>query len=377
MRVVVIGGAGFIGSNHMDAFVNDGFDLRIPDNVNPQMHPSGLPPGYLNPNKEFVHQGIRDRAGLEKVLAGAEAVFHLAGAVGVGDSTYRIHHYADASVLSGANLPDIVANEKHLMCKIVLAFSVTVYGEWKYSCPRHGIVFSSLHEMGKTSACHWEVHCLMPDGGTRSPETLVPLPANVGKPATPLNDYSIAKHAQEDRFLAVKGTYTILAAVLRYFNFFSSHQMLSKPYTGFAKIFALQFAQRKVPLVYEDVRQPRDFIHASAMIQANILALSREEAGGEIFNVSTGQPISVLGMTCTIAKRFGNKAEILPAHECRFGDARHCWADITKIRTGLGFEPHTIFLADLDDLLAHAGEDQSFDQTAFGHAELVQRDLIS
>jgi dTDP-L-rhamnose 4-epimerase len=377
MGVVVIGGAGFIGSHHIDTFVNDGYHLRILDNVDPQMHPSGLPPGYLNPNEEFVQQGMRDRADLEKDPSGADAVFHLARAVGVGDSTYLIHRYAETSVLGGANPLDIVANEKHSMCKIALAFSVPVYGEGKNSCPRHGIVFPSLREMGIKGAASGKCIAVIPDGATRSPESLVPLQADEGKPVTSVNDYAITKHAQEDTFLAVGRAYMIPAKFLRYLNLFGSRQVLSNPDTGVAKIFALQFAQGKVPLEHKDGLQSRGFIRASDVVQANILALSREETGDKIFSVGTGQPISVLGIMCTIAKRVANKAEILPAHECRAGDVRQCWADITKIRMGLGFEPHKIFPAGLDDLLAQAGEEQSSDQKALGHAELVQRDLIS
>jgi dTDP-L-rhamnose 4-epimerase len=320
---------------------------------------------------------MHDRAGLEKGPIGAEAGFHLARAVGIGDSTYLIHHYVETNVLGGANLLDIVANEKHSMRKIVLASSVAVTGEGKYSCPRHGIVFPSLREMGKTTVRQWEVFCLMPDGATRSTERFVPLHAHEGKPATPVNDYAITKHAQEDMFLAVGRVYTIPTKVLRYFNVFGSRQVPSSPYTGVAKIFALQFAQGQVPLEYKDGLQTRGFINASDRIQANTLALSREEAGGEIFNVGTGQPISVLGMMRTIAKRVAKEAEILPAHECRAGDVRQCWVDITKIRMGLGFEPHKIFPAGLDDLMGQAGEEQSSDQKALGHAEFAQRDLIS
>jgi len=377
MRIVVIGGAGFIGSHLVDALVNNGFRVRIVDNLDSQVHPSGLPPVYLNPDAEFIQQDVRDRAGLQKALAGAEAVFHLAGAVGVGDSMYRIRHYAEANVLGGANLLDIVANEKHSIRKIVLASSVTVYGEGKYSCLRHGIVFPAVREMEKTGGRQWELLCPRQDGATRCPETLLPLATDEEKPATPVSIYAITKRAQEEMFLAVGRTYGIPVTVLRYFNVFGSRQALSNPYTGVAKIFALQFAQGKVPLVYEDGLQTRDFIHVSDVIQANLLALSREEANGEIFNVGTGQPIPVLEMARTIAKQFGSKAEILPSHECRAGDVRHCWADITKIRTRLGFQPRTIFPSGLEDLLARAGGEESPDQTALGHTELVQRGLIS
>src|SRR5665213_2162940 len=128
MPVVVIGGAGFIGSHLVDALVDGGSRVRVIDNLDSQVHQGGLPPSYLNPRAEFIRQDIRDRDGLQKAIDGAGAIFHLAGAVGVGDSMYRIRHYAETNVIGGANLLDILANQKHSVSKIILASSVTVYG---------------------------------------------------------------------------------------------------------------------------------------------------------------------------------------------------------------------------------------------------------
>ena len=377
MRIAVIGGAGFIGSHVVDALVNEGFRVRVVDNLDPQVHPNGLLPSYLNPKAEFVQQDVRDLPGLRKALAGADAVFHMAGAVGVGDSMYRIRHYAEANVLGGANLLEIIANDKQSIRKIVLASSVTVYGEGKYSCPHHGIVFPSMRETQKTTSCEWELLCPMQDGSTRCAMKLVPLPTDEGKPATPMSVYAITKRTQEEMFLTVGRTYGIPVAVLRYFNVFGSRQALSNPYTGVAKIFAMQLAQGKQPLIYEDGLQTRDLVHVSDVVQANLLALTRDEANGEIFNVGTGQPISILEMARTIANRYGSKAAIAPSFTYRAGDVRHCWADISKIQTRLGFQPRTIFPQGLEDLFAQAGAEQSFTNTAVGHTDLVERGLIS
>jgi dTDP-L-rhamnose 4-epimerase len=377
MHIVVIGGAGFVGSHLVDALVNDGFSVRVIDNLDSQVHPRGLSPSYLNPNAEFIQQDLRDLAGLRKALVGADAVFHLAGAVGVGDSMHRIRHYADANVLGGANLLEIVANDKHSIRKIVLASSVTVYGEGKYSCPHHGIVFPSIREMERTEVRQWELLCPIRDAATRCCETLVPLPTDEEKPATPVSIYAITKHAQEEMFLTVGRTYGVPVTVLRYFNVFGSRQALSNPYTGVAKIFAMQFVQGKAPFIYEDGLQTRDLVHVSDVVQANVLALTREEANGEVFNVGTGQPISILDIARAIAKRFSSKATIVPSCSSRAGDVRHCWADITKIRTRLGFKPRTIFPDGLEDLCKQVQTERSPAEIALGHSDLVQRGLIS
>jgi dTDP-L-rhamnose 4-epimerase len=377
MLVVVIGGAGFIGSHLVDALVHHGFGVRVVDNLDSQVHPSGLPPRYMNPRAEFTRQDVRDLAGLRNALVGADAVFHLAGAVGVGDSMYRIRHYAEANALGGANLLEIVANEKHSIRKIVLASSVTVYGEGKYSCPYHGIVFPSIRQVEKTETRQWELLCPIQNGAAPCAEQLVPLPTDEEKPATPMSIYAITKRTQEEMFLTVGRTYGVPVAVLRYFNVFGSRQALSNPYTGVAKIFAMHFAQGKVPFIYEDGLQTRDLIHVSDVVQASMLALTREQANGEIFNVGSGQPVTILDMARTISKRFGSKAAIVPSYTFRAGDVRHCWADITKIRTRLGFKPRTIFPDGLEDLFAQAEAEQSPAQTISGHIDLVQRGLIS
>jgi dTDP-L-rhamnose 4-epimerase len=376
MSVVVIGGAGFIGSHLVDALVEQGFRVRVLDNLDTQVHPSGLPPNYLNPRVEFIQQDVRDLAGLRSAIEGAETIFYLAGAVGVGDSMYRIRHYADANVLGGANLLDILANHKHSVRKIVLASSVTVYGEGKYSCPRHGIVFPPVRSTKQVTCEQWELRCTKQENSDDCSARLTPLPTDEERPLMPLSVYAVTKHTQEQMFLTVGLTYGIPVTVLRYFNVYGSRQAVSNPYTGVAKIFASQIAQGKVPLIYEDGLQTRDFVHVSDVVQANMLAFQREQANGEIFNVGTGQPTTILEMACAVAKRFGGELAFQPSYQCRSGDVRHCWADITKIRTLLGFEPRTVFPAGLDDVSASVESVPDTVQMAVAHSELVQRGLI-
>jgi dTDP-L-rhamnose 4-epimerase len=377
IRVVVIGGAGFIGSHLVDALVAVGFRVRIVDNLDSQVHLRSQPPAYLNPHAEFVQGDVRDRDGLEKALEGADAVFHLAGAVGVGDSMYRIRHYAETNVVGGANLLDILANKKHSVRKIIMASSVTVYGEGKYSCPVHGIVFPSVRAMEKGIDRRWNLRCPILTNGAQCREKLSPLPTDEEKPTTPQSIYAITKRTQEEFFLAFGRAYGVPVVVLRYFNVYGSRQALSNSYTGVAKIFALHFAQGKAPLIYEDGHQSRDFIHVSDVVRANILALTREEAAGEIFNVGTGQPTSILQMARAVSKKFGNRKVPEPSNQFRAGDVRHCWADCTKIFTKLGFEPRRIFPSGLEDVVAMEEAVRGPAQTAAEYDDLVQRGLVS
>src|SRR3984957_340651 len=278
-RVAVIGGAGFIGSHLTDRLVNDGYATRIVDSLEPLVHPGGQPPAYLNPQAEFIRQDVRDRDGLHRAMHGTETIFYLAGAVGVGDSMYKIRHYAEANVLGAANLLDILANEKHSVRKVVLASTVTVYGEGKYSCPRHGVVFPDIRVNRPVAteqrAARWEPRCPAKTSSSPCTEQLAPLPIEETKPLAPLSIYAATKRAQEELFLTVGRAYGIPIVVLRYFNVYGSRQAVSNPYTGVAKIFAADFASGKSPLLYEDGLQTRDFVHVSDVFDANLLALEK------------------------------------------------------------------------------------------------------
>ncbi|HEY2461302.1 MAG TPA: NAD-dependent epimerase/dehydratase family protein [Candidatus Acidoferrum sp.] len=377
LRIGVLGGAGFVGSHLVDALVKQGFRVRVVDNLDEQVHPGGVPPAYLNPDAEFIRQDIRNYDGLRKAIAGVDAIFHLAGAVGVGDSMYRIRHYADVNVLGGANLLDLLANEKHSVRKIVLASSVTIYGEGKYSCPRHGAVFPMIRSTEQITRRQWELRCPAKSESKDCAEKLAALPTDEEKPVTPVSVYAITKRTQEEMFLAVGRTYGISTTVLRYFNVYGSRQAISNPYTGVGKIFAAQLSQGKPPIIYEDGLQSRDFVHVDDVVQANILALQHKEGDGEVFNVGTGRRTTILEMAEAVAKQFGAERAFEPSHQCRAGDVRHCWADISKIRTLLGFTPRTVFPDGLGDLLSARASVDETGEASRVQEELTQRGLIS
>ena len=376
MHVAVIGGAGFIGGHLVDALVTKNFKVRIIDSLDPQVHPDGLPPAYLNKDAEFINQNVTDLEGLANSLEGVEGIFYLAGAVGVGDSMYRIRHYAEANVLGAANLLDVLANRKNTIRKIVVASSVTVYGEGRYSCPRHGVVFPSVRTMKNPRSGSWEMECETTDGAKVCGETLTPEATDEEKPAAPQSIYAVTKRTQEELFLTAGRTYKIPVSVLRYFNVYGSRQSLSNPYTGVVKVFALDFSQGKMPTIYEDGMQTRDFVHVSDIVAANILALQHDEADWQIFNVGTGHPVTVLEMARAVAGEFGGTAIPQPLNRYRAGDVRHCWADTSKIRKLLGFEPKAIFPSGIESVLKQADVESALNRNGVEQAGLVRRGLI-
>ena len=375
MRVLVIGGAGFIGSHLVDALVECGHQVRIVDSLDPQVHPTGVPPSFLNPAAEFVRQDIRDIDGLARVLEDANAVYHLAGAVGVGYSMYRIRHYTEVNLEGSSNLLEILANTRHSVRKVILASSVTVYGEGKYSCRRHGVAFPALRSSEQVARREWELTCPGQVDGVPCAFPLEPLPTDEAKPLAPQSVYAITKRAQEELFLAVGRSYGIPVTVLRYFNVIGPRQAISNPYTGVAKNFALEIAAGKAPIIYEDGRQTRDFIHVSDVNQANLLALGKPRADGQVFNVGTGRPSSILELAHTLSTRLGRDIPLEPSGKYRIGDVRHCFADISKARELLGFAPRVLFPEGLDNLLPDASS-AGAGVYEKAHAELRDRGLI-
>lgn len=375
MHAVVIGGAGFIGSHLVDALLEAGHSVRVVDNLDPLIHPRCEPPTHLNRSADLVRQDTRDVEGLRASIVDADWIYFLAGAVGVGDSMYRIRHYADVNLLGCANLLDILANTKHKVRKLIVASSVTVYGEGKYSCPKHGVVFPRLRSLKQVSNKQWEPTCPA-KGGSVCKEILERLPTDEEKPASPQSIYAITKRAQEEMALAVGRAHGIPVTVLRYFNVFGPRQALSNPYTGVAKIFALDICSGKSPLIYEDGQQTRDFVHVSDVVHANILAASNAKADGEIFNIGTGRPTTVVDLARSIAERSRHCISINPTEQFREGDVRHCFADISKARNLLGYEPRVLLPEGLDNLLPTTFESGIAVTSDRADAEMRERGLI-
>jgi dTDP-L-rhamnose 4-epimerase len=222
--VLVTGGAGFIGSFLVDALVDRGHTVRVYDALVPQVHgPQQAPPGYLNPAAEFVQGDVLDRQSLAGALQGVDVVYHLAAAVGVGQSMYQIQHYAEANTLGGAVLLDLLANTRHQVRKLVVASSMSIYGEGKYGCDRCGVVFPKLRPEAQLKARDWEMRCPHCTCSVR------PLPTDEEKPLAPTSIYAITKRDHEEMFLSTGYAYGIPTVALRFFNTYGPRQALSNP----------------------------------------------------------------------------------------------------------------------------------------------------
>lgn len=372
-RVLVTGGAGFVGSFLVDELIARGHSVGVFDSLEAQVH--GVKegqPSYLNPDAEFIRGDVRDREALKKAVRGVDVVFHLAAKVGVGQSMYEIAEYAQVNTVGGANLLDILSKEKHRVRKVIVASSMSVYGEGAYSCQQCGDASPKLRSSEQLRAQEWEVRCPT----CERPAHAAPTPEN--KPLFPTSIYAITKRDHEEMFLIAGVAYGIPTVALRYFNIYGPRQALSNPYTGVAAIFCGRLLNRKAPVIFEDGLQSRDFIHVSDIVQANLLAMEKQEADYEVFNVGTGRQTTILEVAELLIKKLAPRLHLHPKieHAFRQGDIRHCFADITKIQQRLGFVPRIQFTEGIDDLVDWVREQQAGDTFDHAHVQLKRRGLI-
>jgi len=369
MKILITGGAGFIGSHLTDRLVKKGHDIRIFDNLEPQVH-QGKKPDYLNPAAEFVQGDVRDYARLQKALTGCEAVFHLAAAVGVGQSQYRVEHYIDTNIRGTATLFDILVNQKNKVEKIIVAASMSSYGEGLYRCKKCGIVKPGLRPEKQLIQKDWEPRC----PGCKSP--LKPLATSEKTPFDCNSIYALTKKVQEETALMLGKTYRIPTVSLRFFNVYGTRQSLSNPYTGVTAIFLSRLKNNRPPVVYEDGKQTRDFISVYDICQALVLALKNKAADYEIFNVGSGKPIPIAEIARVLARTLHKKIEPEITKTFRKGDVRHCFAEISKIRKKLGWQPTVTFEDGMQNLITWARKTPAEDRFLQAEAELSAKKLI-
>ena len=370
MKILVTGGAGFVGSHLVDALIERGQQVRIFDNLDPQVHPGGNRPKYLSKDAEFIKGDVRDIDALRRALKNEEVVFHLAAAVGVSQSQYRIKHYVDVNVGGTANLLELLANEKHSVRKVIVASSQTVYGEGCYRCSTHGLVRSCTRSEEQLKSGIWEHLC--PECG--APLTQHPTPETALQRCPTV--YAQTKRQQEDMVLTIGRAYDIPATALRYFNIYGPRQSLSNPYTGVMAIFLSRLANEKPPVIYEDGFQTRDFISVHDVVRANLLVLENDKADYQVYNVASGKPTTIVGIARVLAELTSSAIEPEILGKYRKGDTRHCTADITKIRTELGFEPQVTLEEGVRELVEWSRTTTPEDKFEQAAKELADRGLV-
>ncbi|MGI6209699.1 MAG: NAD-dependent epimerase/dehydratase family protein [Anaerolineae bacterium] len=334
-RVLITGGAGFIGSHTTDALLEAGYAVRILDSLDPQVHgPEGRRPEYLSPEAELVVGDVRDADTLARALEGVDFVYHMAALTGVTQSMHDVRRYLDVGVTGTATLWDVLVNRKNRVRKVVLSSSRAVYGEGAYRCDHcEGLVYPKPRGEAQLQQRDWDCHCPTCGG------VVTPAPTPEDKPLDPLSVYAHSKRFQEDICDAMSLAYDLPVVTLRYFNVYGPRQALRNPYTGIAPVFASR-VRNGLPIdVYEDGLPVRDFVHVRDVVQANLLALDYPGEGMSVFNVGTGEQLTVLDMAKAICQEMGHEPRLEFNGRYRVGDIRSCYADLTRSRKELGFEP--------------------------------------
>jgi len=374
-KVLITGGLGFIGMHVAELLVEQGRSVVLIDNLNPQTH--GVIPEIAglellrHPRVETHRGDVRQPADWEKVLPGVGQIVHLAAETGTLQSMYEILRYVDTNVGGTAALFDHLSNRSHSVTKVILGSSRAVYGEGAYRCVQCGVVCPPMRSEEALRAGHWEPPCPGCSGpieSTATPEDAKLAPASI---------YAATKVAQEDLVRIATNALGIPAVILRMQNVYGERQSLKNPYTGILSIFSNQLRLGKTLQLYEDGQESRDFVHVSDVARAIALALDSEAADGRTFNVGSGHATTIEQIALQLYECFGSDVRPVFSGGCRMGDVRHALADLTEIRSRLGFEP----LVSLQEGLARFArwvktQPIEPDQLVQATQELVERGLM-
>ena len=370
-KILITGGAGFIGSHLSDHLIEAGYEVRVFDSLDQQIHPAQKIPNYLNSRVEFIRGDVTNREELKHALVDMDAVVHFAAAVGVGQSMYEVERYVRVNSLGTALLLDILANESHSIKKILIAGSMSAIGEGQYKCTKCDTVSQpALRNEVDLEKNIWEPLCVVCES------TLVAVATTEEAILKSPSVYAITKKNQEELVLSIGKNYNIPAVSLRFFNVYGPRQSLSNPYTGVTAIFMSRVKNARAPVVNEDGLQSRDFVSVYDVVRACRLSLEKDEANYQIFNVGTGSSYAIKDVAQTIISLTGQKLSPQITNKYRKSDVRHCFADITKIKSVLGWTPQITFEKGLKELYEWAKNEEAIDKFDDAQAELKERNLV-
>ena len=343
-KILIIGGSGFIGSNLALALLKRGHQVTVLDNLSEQIHgknPEETSPLYLSIKDKvhFIKGTVACRETLQKAIADNTVIVHLAAETGTGQSMYEIQHYTDVNIGATALLLDILTNEKHSVKKVVVASSRAIYGEGKYyNKTKNTFVYPLQRTDEDMQKGDFEVK----DPQNHS-DVLELVATTEDAIIHPTSVYGITKQVQEQLVMTVCPTIGIAGVAFRYQNVYGPGQSLKNPYTGILSIFSTQIKNGNGINIFEDGKETRDFVFISDVVDATVLGIEKETANNQVFNVGTGVATDVITVATELSNNYGIQVPITISGNYRLGDIRHNYADITKARQLLGFEPKVSF----------------------------------
>lgn len=340
-NILITGGAGFIGSNLALKLISNGYNITVLDNLSPQIHgdnPKETSPLYLSikDKVKFIEGTVTNIEDWKKVLEGQDAVIHYAAETGTGQSMYEVQKYVEVNVNGTSLMLDLLVNGNYQVKKVIVASSRSIYGEGKYMSKELGAVYPKHRVAEDMDQKDFE-----PNFTNSSALTLVA--TDEDSKIHPSSVYGITKQNQEQMVLTVCPTIGIAGVAFRYQNVYGPGQSLKNPYTGILSIFSTQIKNGNGINIFEDGKESRDFVFIDDVVDATILGLEKEEANNQVFNVGTGVATDVIEVANGLSKNYGVEVPITISGNYRLGDIRHNYADLTKIKKHLGFEPKVSF----------------------------------
>ena len=367
-KVLITGGAGFIGSHLADELLDHGYHVIVLDNLSEQVHGKNCKrPSYLNPAVELITGDVRDPVKVKQALKGVDAVYHYAAMVGVGQSMYEIKEYTDVNNLGTAVVLEALI--KNPVEKLVVASSMSIYGEGLYKDADGNIQSAVERNLEQLKKGQWEVY-------DANGSILEPYPTPETKTPCLSSIYALSKYDQERLCLMIGKAYNIPTVALRFFNVFGTRQALSNPYTGVLAIFASCLLNNNAPLIFEDGQQKRDFVSVSDIARASRLAMETPAAVNDVFNIGSGKSYTIAEIAEKLA-RILRKEDITAriTGKYRVGDIRHCFSDISKAKAILGYEPEVTLEDGLFELAEWLEGQTSEDKVSEASRELATRGL--
>ncbi len=367
-KILITGGAGFIGSHLADELLANGYNVRVLDNLSEQVHGKNCTrPEYLNQDVELMIGDVRNPKYVRKALEGVDAVYHYAAMVGVGQSMYEIKNYTDVNNVGTAVLLEALIEKP--VEKLIVASSMSIYGEGLYKDREGNIKAGTSRKLKDLQQGDWEMY-------DKDRNHLVPYPTPETKTPDLSSVYALSKYDQERMCLLIGKAYNIPTTALRFFNVYGTRQALSNPYTGVLAIFASRLLNNNAPMVFEDGYQKRDFVSVHDIARASRLALETQEAAYEVFNVGSGNAYTINEIAEKLS-RILNKEYLAPEvnGKYRVGDIRHCFADISKARDILGYQPQQSLEEGLAELAEWLEGQTAVDKVKEASNELAVRGL--
>jgi len=341
MNILVTGGAGFIGSNLVLKLINKGYNVRVLDNLSKQIHGENPEESILyksiKKKVEFIRGDVRNIDIWNSALVNIDVVVHFAAETGTGQSMYEINKYTYVNVNGTASLLDYITNIKHSVKKIIIASSRAIYGEGKYKCNEHGVVYPLTREAVDMEKGDFEVKCPICN------KDVSILPTDEESKIHPISVYGITKQVQEELVLVCCKSLGIPAISFRYQNVYGPGQSLQNPYTGILSIFSTCLMNNKPINIFEDGKESRDFVYIDDVVSATIKGIESEISGCMTVNVGNGIPTNVLTVAEALKNLYKSQSEITISGNYRLGDIRHNVADITILKKKLGYIPTVSF----------------------------------